>query len=250
MIAILSDIHGNLAALKAVLKDIEDKGIEEIVCLGDVVGYGPQSPECLLLMEDAMPRFTLMGNHELAMIEGAENFNPRARQAIEWTAKQVLDGDYDDKTREERIKYFSELPRTVEDGCIVYAHGSPRKPVTEYVTPAMAKKRAKLKDLFTHFDNICVVGHTHVPGIITLEEGFQSPDDIDNFFVFGDEKTIVNSGSVGQPRDNDPRACYATLDDEVIVWRRVEYNVKATAKRIQKIPELHDQLARRLIKGT
>ncbi|HEY3322942.1 MAG TPA: metallophosphoesterase family protein [Planctomycetota bacterium] len=250
MKAIISDIHGNLEALRAVLEDIEHLGIKDIVCLGDIVGYGPQPKECLEIVKN-ITSFTILGNHEEAVLNGVPaSFQPRARKAIEWTRKILLEDPMEpqgvrDARREQMAGY---KPRHRVEG-VLYVHGSPRDPTREYVMPRDATDKKKMTAVFAALDDYCFVGHTHTPGIFT-PSGFTHPSDMFDLYMLGtDEKVLVNVGSVGQPRDGDPRACFCTFDGDTVVWRRVTYNIETTCKMIYAIPELDDFLADRLREG-
>jgi diadenosine tetraphosphatase ApaH/serine/threonine PP2A family protein phosphatase len=246
--AILSDIHANLEALEAVLDDIKAQGIQEIYCLGDIIGYGPNPRECIDL---AIQRFKvcLMGNHDQAAVFDPEGFNAAAERAIFWTRAQ-LETRGDARQNEKRWEFLGELPAVHREGEFLYVHGSPRIPLNEYIFPEDIYNRRKMESLFSRIDKYCFVGHTHVPGIF-LERGvFLEPADLkDKTFTLGDEKVIVNVGSVGQPRDGDPRACYVILDDGKIQFRRVEYDMEKTIRKIYEIPELDRFSADRLREG-
>jgi len=144
--AIISDIHGNLEALNAVLEDIEQHAVTRILCLGDVVGYGPNPAECLRAAQGF--NVTLLGNHELALTQGPDRFNAAARRAIEWTRSELQ------KTAEGRELFLaaSKLPTThIFDG-ILYVHGSPSAPTTEYLMPNIARHPERILPQFRHFD--------------------------------------------------------------------------------------------------
>ena len=130
-----------------------------------------------------------------------------------------------------------------------YVHGSPRDPTREYVMPRDASDRRKMDDIFSKLEDYCFCGHTHTPGVFT-KAGFTHPSDMFDLYMIGtDEKVLINVGSVGQPRDGDPRACFITFDGDTVVWRRVGYNVEDTCKRIYAIAGLDDFLADRLREG-
>ncbi|MCY3021197.1 MAG: metallophosphoesterase family protein [Planctomycetota bacterium] len=250
MKAIISDIHSNLAALRVVLDDIDHLGIKDVTCLGDVVGYGPQPRECLDLVK-SICTITVLGNHEEAVLLGVPpTFTPRARKAIEWTRKEMLEnGGEKPELREARRKFMQSFKIKDRIEGVSYVHGSPRDPTREYVMPRDAADKKKMSAIFSQLVDYCFCGHTHTPGIFTAI-GFTHPSDMFDLYMLGtDEKVLVNVGSVGQPRDGDPRACYITFDGDTIVWRRVEYDVEATCKRIYDIPELDDFLADRLREG-
>ncbi len=243
MIAILSDIHGNLEALIAVLGDVEALGIRETVCLGDIVGYGPDPVECLRLA----PAFkvTLKGNHDAAVVSGEHRFSHVADRAMTWT-RSVL-GDANDL---EAVKFMRKLPEMTKRDDLLFAHASPRDAMREYIYPAHVHNRRKMRALFRRVKRYAFVGHTHIPGVI--EEGgdqFIRPAAPPEAHFLGASKAIINVGSVGQPRDGDPRACYVTFDGTAVVFRRVKYDFSPTVKKILQTSGLDDSLARRLKRG-
>ena len=246
MQAIISDLHSNMAALSVVLEDIRSKGITEIVCLGDVVGYGPEPEECLDLAQSW--KQTLLGNHEEAILTDAANFNIRARDAINWTRKK-LDLDSEDPAKMARWTFLEKLVPMQQVGDVLYVHGSPRAPTTEYIVPRDGQDKRKMTDIFNRFDRICFVGHSHIPGVYTAD-GFLSPKDLcDIYMCEPGKKALVNVGSVGQPRDGDVRASYVTFDGESVVFRRIPYDIERTANKIYAIPELDRFLGDRLKEG-
>jgi diadenosine tetraphosphatase ApaH/serine/threonine PP2A family protein phosphatase len=254
MWAIISDIHGNLEALQAVLADIEQHRPERILCLGDIVGYGPDPVECLdLVMKHA--EFSVLGNHDQGALFDPSGWSPAAERAIFWTREQLErrppgGGDIADL----RWEYLSNLPRTHREGDILFVHGSARNPVNEYVFPEDIYHQRKMESVFGAIERYCFQGHTHVPGIFLeavpgdLYE-FNSPDEIEFVHQLDGRKTMCNVGSVGQPRDGDPRACYVLLDGETIRFRRVPYDFETTRQKIHDNPELDDFLGDRLREG-
>ena len=131
----------------------------------------------------------------------------------------------------------------------MYVHGSPRDPVREYVFPTDILDTEKIRSIFKHIQRLCFNGHTHSPGVLTEFGKFFPPRDNDYEFELGEEKVLVNVGSVGQPRDGDNRACYVLFDGDTIRYRRVEYDVDATVKKIDSIDRLPAYLAKRLRTG-
>ncbi len=249
---LISDIHGNYAALKAVIADMEAQGAERIICLGDVVGYGPHPGRCLDLVQRCGA--VLMGNHEEALLFGAENFNPRARRAIEWT-KDFLSHDGDEATRAARWNILNTLQMHAKFGAFLFTHGSPRQPTREYIMPRDVKNPAKMNEVFGLIEHICFVGHTHVPGVFLEDMTFTLPPRLwgNTYFIEPEEKAVVNVGSVGQPRDGDQRACYCLLESDRegarVIFRRVEYDVEQTVNAIAENPYLDNYLAQRLRMG-
>jgi len=252
-LAILSDIHGNSEAFRAVLADIDQReGIEGIICLGDIIGYGPDPTTCVDLVAERCD-WSLMGNHDFGVLYEPTNFNPGAEQAAYWTRRQ-FENESDDDAKAERWRMLGRLRVRVKFGpenLFIAAHGSPRRPVNEYIFPDDAIGGSlKIQQIFERVEKYAVVGHTHVPGVFTDEPDFYTPDELKNHFTFQeDEKIIVNVGSVGQPRDNDPRACYVIADEKGLDFHRVPYDIDVVADAIKEIPELNNWLGDRLYEG-
>ncbi|MFW6115524.1 MAG: metallophosphoesterase family protein [Chloroflexota bacterium] len=222
---VISDIHANLAALEAVLDDAPD--FDELWCLGDLVGYGPKPNECIERVR-GLDHTSLAGNHDWAALGklSLSSFNAIARTANEWTQRELTSTSRD---------YLNTLSPRLQKGDFTLAHGSPREPVWEYIMDGKTAYRN-----FEHFSTpVCLVGHTHVPVLFELDEEhgraqavlppFPEPVNI------GPERMIINPGSVGQPRDGDPRASYAVLDTDQMIWelRRVSYPIEITQERMR-----------------
>jgi len=246
--ALISDIHGNLEALTAVLEDIRQQGITEIFCLGDVIGYGPNPVECLDTVQKKCA-ICLLGNHDQAALFDPEGFNPVAFRAILWTRDQIDNSSGGAAAVNERWDFLGELPRTHNEPDRLYVHGSPRDPTNEYVFPEDVYNLRKMENLFDRIDQFSFQGHTHIPGVFTPSLEFFGPDECDHEYRFGDEKAMFNVGSVGQPRDGDPRACYVILTEESVVFRRVDYDSSVTASKIYDTPQLDNMLGDRLRDG-
>lgn len=271
--AIISDIHSNLEALSAVLADIQAQGVTEVVCLGDVVGYGPNPRECIDLVMKC--RVCLLGNHDQGALFDPEGFNTGAERAIFWTRAQLEDSSGSSGVASRRWDFLGELPRNYQEGPFLFVHGSARNPLNEYVFPEDIYNRRKMEKIFALIEQHAFQGHTHVPGVFTEDLRFFSPEEIGYEYRLTDQKTMVNVGSVGQPRDGDPRACYVILDDgveaalaargqirqsgsgtlalnvpqPVIQYRRVEYPFEQTIAKIYAVPELDNFLGDRLRDG-
>lgn len=248
--ALISDIHGNLEALLAVLDDIRSHSISEIYCLGDVIGYGPNPCECLdQVMQHA--KCTILGNHDQAALFDPDGFNPMALQAIYWTRDQLDNGPGSTSQINARWDFLGELPRFLDEGEFRCVHGSPRDPTNEYVFPEYVFDQRKMELLFGKIERVCFMGHTHIPGVFTTDCEFVTPVDCDYQFRIGESKVMVNVGSVGQPRDEDRRACYVILDTDAmtLTYRRVEYDIDATVAKIYAIPDLNNGLGDRLRHG-
>lgn len=265
--ALISDIHGNLEALEVVLADIKQLQIREILCLGDVIGYGPNPRECIdLVMKEC--QICLLGNHDQGALYDPEGFNIGAERAIFWTREQ-LEHPSDRRNNERRWEFLTDLQRTHRIGPFLFVHGSPRNPLSEYVFPEDIYNHRKMERLFQLVEQYCFQGHTHVPGIFTENNQFFSPDEVDQEYALGEGKVMVNVGSVGQPRDGDSRACYVILDDGLddsappdqdgpgkvptgpfrLTYRRLPYDFETTIRKIYEIPELDPFLGDRLRQG-
>ena len=257
MLAVISDIHSNVEALTAVLDDISSRGITRIVCLGDVLGYGPQPAQCLdLIMERT--EVCLMGNHDYAVLYEPNKFNMGAESACFWT-RQQLEDEPDASRRNARWDFLGRLPvkhvMSGEDlgvGEMTFVHGSPRRPINEYVFPDdVYNVPNKIHGLFERFSHLCFVGHTHVPGIFLETPDFYSPDELGDmtFEVSPARKALINVGSVGQPRDRDNRASYVIIEAGKIRFVRLNYDIDSVAAKVHAIPELDDYLGSRLKEG-
>ncbi len=256
MWAILSDLHANLAAIDAVLRDLRNRGIgnDRIICLGDLVGYGPDPADCIDL---AMHwKVVIRGNHDDATINEAPSFHPPARKAIDWTRDLLKPRLWSMGPARSRWRFLRDLPTTEDLEGALLVHGSPRDPLNEYLLPRLcsdgtAGPTPPIRENFSRMaQHVCFVGHTHEPGVITPNGRFLRPADIDHRYeVSRDAKHIVNVGSVGQPRDRDPRSCYVLWDGKLVQYVRVAYPVATTQERIRKIPDLDPFFAERLAHG-
>jgi predicted phosphodiesterase len=243
--ALISDIHSNLEALEAVLEDIHRQGISEVYCLGDIVGYGPNPRECL---EKVMELdLCILGNHDEAVLFLPEDFNLVALRAIVWTRDQ-LNGRGESAAAMRHQDFLGALPRIHTEGDFMFVHGSPREPTNEYVFRDDVYSVPKMEALYDLIERYCFQGHTHVPGVFTRREFF-SPEECNFQYLLSDEKVMINVGSVGQPRDCDPRACYVQLSDDQVTFRRVEYSIDTTVEKIYAIESLANSLGDRLRVG-
>ena len=252
-IAIISDLHSNLEALNAVLNDIEQKNVTEIVCLGDLVGYGPNPIE---VIDHAMRwKIVLIGNHDHALVHQTVGFNPVARSSIEWTRDELRPGFLSSRKKKNRWAFMNNLPKTHTIDRMLFCHGSPRDPIMEYILRSdtidlTGEVPEKIAEIFEKVDHLCFVGHTHDPGIITEESDFLIPSEFGYSYVFEpDKKYVINVGSVGQPRDGDPRASYVLINGEEIEFRRVEYDFSITKDKIFQNERLDKRSGERLLVG-
>jgi predicted phosphodiesterase len=244
--AIISDVHGNLEALDAVLDDIRGQGIETVYCLGDIVGYGPNPCECIDRVMQL--RLSVLGNHDQAALFDPEGFSSGAERAIFWTRGQ-LEAAGDTPQNAARWQFLCELPRQHHEGDFTYVHASARNPLMEYVFPEDVHNPGKLQRIFGVIRRCCFQGHTHVPGVFTESGQFLSPSEVGYDYALPAEKVMINVGSVGQPRDGNPQASYVIQEGDRIIFRRVSYPLETTVAKVHAIPELDNFLGDRLIEG-
>ncbi|MBD3346004.1 MAG: metallophosphoesterase [Chitinivibrionales bacterium] len=281
MKALISDIHANFDALSCVCNDIESRGIEDIICLGDIVGYGPQPEDCTdMVMTKAS--VSLMGNHDYALLNGPIGFNPVAAEAIRYTQERmipslaeqasgdhVVTGNYfpcacENKTPKcmvmehtvpSRWKFMEELVETWRDENTLFVHGSALDPINEYVFPSSYVgiwNPERIQRMFEKTDWLIFCGHTHLPCIITSDMRSIFPQDVNyRFSLDPKEKYIINIGSVGQPRDRDNRSCYCLFDEKnrTIEWRRIPYDIESVVKKIEAICGIDNWCGERLRLG-
>jgi len=221
--AILADIHGNLNAFETVLWDIEKRGgVDELWCLGDVVGYGPDPSECIALLR-RHSHICVAGNHDWAAIGKIDiaDFNLHAAEACRWTGGRLTTDD---------IAYLENLPLRLERGDFTIVHGSPREPIWEYVMSGDVAE-----ENFACYDTKhCLIGHSHVPAVFALSDNSCLIEEMKPLLKLGERRLMVNAGSVGQPRDGDPRAAYAIYDaeEQVIYHYRIEYDIAGVQQRM------------------
>jgi diadenosine tetraphosphatase ApaH/serine/threonine PP2A family protein phosphatase len=217
-IAIISDIHSNLPALQRALEEIDTLGVNEILCLGDVVGYGANPNECISLVQKRCAGI-LQGNHDAAAVDlsVASFFTTHARVAAEWTHRHLS---------REGTAFLKELPLTTERNGLFFVHASPLEPSEwNYVLDIGEVRRA----LEAFPGEVCFIGHSHIPGVFSYRGAEEE--------VRRGERYIINVGSVGQPRDGDPRLSFGIFD--IAEWRydnyRVEYDVEQARKNILEV---------------
>lgn len=281
--AVLSDIHGNLEAFEAVLRDVEKKKVDRIIIIGDTIGYGPNPKECWEKAKK-IADILLIGNHEYEILSpGDEMMNPVASEAIRWTGKQLHNLPSWKKLQQDFKKKGAKKLASRKDKDTLFVHASPRSPIMEYVCPEdehlfLAFNR-QIDNLLMTFlsqfsENHCFCGHTHVPAILTSYHNsiifknihswntnatFIGPKTI--FFVpnkkthvrnIQNKKMIINPGSVGQPRDGSRRASYAIYDGQSVSFFRLNYDWKKTQKKLHATSMKKDVkkfLAERLSRG-
>ena len=263
-LALLSDIHGNLEAANAVGEDIGSQGkINEIGCLGDTAGYGPNPVETLELVRKNCD-WCIRGNHDAAVLQQPESWTDHALKALNWTVLRI----YKHPNHEERANvaaFLKELPGFRKDGDIVYVHGSPRDVLNEYVYPGHAAHSDLMNDMFRRIPWVSFQGHTHIPGVFrAIPERSWDYEFVQGrplasrygkkFLIERGTKAMVNVGSVGQPRDEIPLACYLIVEflnngNLQLEWRSVRYNYEHTIEKLCSHPELADTHPERLRLG-
>ncbi len=241
-IAVLSDIHANLEALEAVLAHALRQKVDRYVCLGDVVGYGANPNECIELLQSLPECPGVLGNHDAAVLGIPSNMKPDARRVIVWT-REVL--------TPKSMRFLTEMEDLIKWDTIYFCHSNPYRPrnwyyVSEktYISSSFARSKAK----------ILFVGHTHVPVAITRKNFFcvyiRSPQHNAVVPVAERNRQIFNGGSIGQPRDGDPRAAYLIYDTvrHVVEFYRISYDFRTAGEKILAagLPEI---FAQRLVNG-
>lgn len=236
-LAVISDIHSNLAALKQALAYLEKEKCDKIVCLGDVVGYGPRPNECIDLVRKNC-QVCLMGNHDHAVLGLTDtyHFNQYARDAVTWTQRTL--------TLQNKA-YLESLPFSHHENELLFVHSTPSQPEEWHYILSEYEAVRYMKEM-KH--RVCFVGHSHIPVVFSLENGalYQEKQQLD----YKSDQYIVNVGSVGQPRDGDHRLCFAIFDTEtgLLEYIRLDYPVKETYDEILE-NNLPPFLAMRLFAG-
>ncbi|MDG5815244.1 metallophosphoesterase family protein [Chitinispirillales bacterium ANBcel5] len=239
--AIISDIHANLEALEAVFEDIDkNETIDDVLCLGDIVGYGANPNECIELIKQRCP-VSILGNHDAAAVDllSTQHFNIHAKIAIEWTTKEL---------KPKNKEYLTTLPSKKILDPITLVHSTPYEPNMWYYITSLEEAAFN----YQYFDtSACFIGHTHIPVIIVLNKD----DEVyvhqgSNYQVSGAERVLINVGSVGQPRDRNPNSSYGIFDTDTMEFsfRRVTYDIEKTQAKMRKI-KMPEFLANRLVEG-
>lgn len=262
--AVISDIHNNLEAFTSALEDINKQNVDKICCLGDLLGYGPEPIKCvdkmLELRDQGRLEVCLPGNHDQAAMFEPQGFNYMAEAAILWTREQLEKSHT--RRAQDRLDFISEmqLVRYFHKDELLLVHGSPRNFLNEYIFEDDVEDSEKMSRLFDiverqYKSKYCFMGHTHVPGVfVNRKDGsryeYHPFEEIEKEsrgkFRLGDEALLINVGSIGQPRDGDPRVCYVVLNyeeggsDNYVEYRRVEYDVEKTVAAFKKIPEFRE----------
>lgn len=234
---IISDIHGNLEALLAVIPYLKD--VDKIVVLGDIVGYGPLPNECCDEVKN-LGSIVIAGNHDIAVVgkKDINWFNPFAREAIEWTQNNLT---------LKNSEWLAELPLKAMEDNFIFVHGSLKDYTDEYIF----KEREASGSLALLNNEILFIGHTHVPYLFFLKNNTtQGRRLVEDEVITFSKRTIINPGSVGQPRDYIPKASFGIMDNKKNEFKlfRIHYNIKKTQKLMLQ-EGLPEYLINRLEKG-
>lgn len=248
--ALLADIHANREALDAVLDDVRRTGVDRIVCLGDVVGYGPDPEACVDTVAERVAdgAVCILGNHDQAIAIGTKGMSENAARAIEWTTGRLGPAER---------AFLQALPLAFSDGDVLHVHASADTP-SDWTYVVSAEEAAE--SLAACDARLIFSGHTHVPALFNTLHGVSGSTGKTISFRPPADKPVPLTpirryhaviGSVGQPRDGDPRACWGLYDSDAreLTWRRVAYDVEATARKIVAAG-LPERLATRLATGS
>lgn len=224
--AIISDIHANLAALQHVFKHIDTLNCDRIVCLGDIVGYGPFPNECCEIIQEKAD-ICIIGNHDHAAIGRTltEYFNKYAKSALEWTTRELS---------QKNRRFLEECPAQVKENDLLFVHAAPIEPLSwNYILSLY-----DAEDNFHSFDEkVCFIGHSHVPAVISYEDGeFPAYEQGPRVKLYDGFRYIINVGSVGQPRDKNPEACFGIYNTKSSLFQleRATYNIQETQTAMQR----------------
>jgi len=228
VVAILSDIHGNLEALQAVLEDVASRGIDRTYCLGDVIGGGPNPAECTDLARGF--DLCLAGHWEDALrnpsqLAASVSLDERNRRLLEWTRQQLSI---------EQVDFLTSRKTCFRDSGLTLAHASPLDYVNGYLFPEDIYNLKKMQRVFEAFDGLFVCGHTHLPGVHELEN-YYDPQMLGGKYTPASRSAVINAGSVGQPRDSDLRAGYVIYDGTTFEFVRVDYDWKTTQQKLKDL---------------
>ena len=253
MKAIISDIHSNFEALQAVLKDIEQQGVSEIYCLGDVVGYGPNPRECLDLVMQC--KVVLLGNHDQGAMFDPDGFNGPAERAIFWTREQLEAVADSRQAKEKRWEFLAERPRTFRENGLLFVHGSARNPLNEYVFPEDIYNQRKMERIFALVEQLLLPGphprprHLHRTGRRRRLSVPQPRRDRLPAPPRRPQDAVQRRLRRPAARRRLARLLHPAGRRHVIRYRRVEYDIETTIKKVYAVPELDNFLGDRLRDG-
>lgn len=225
-LAVFSDIHSNIEALDRVLEKISLENVDGIICCGDIVGYGPEPNECIEKIKRLKDLKIVAGNHDRAVagLFDVNWFNDNAKTAILWTVSRITEKNKD---------FLKDLPEKIVEENFTAVHGSPGEPISEYLI-----KPSDMQENLKFFETqMCFIGHSHYPFVYTNEKNITKLQENEPIKIVS--KSIINPGSVGQPRDGDNRACFLILEGNEITFHRVEYDIEKVQNKMREkfLPE-------------
>ena len=239
-IGIFSDVHANIEAMTAVMQAYATERIDKFVCIGDVVGYGASPNECCDLIRE-VAAFTILGNHDAA-VAGRMDYSyyyDAARHALDVHARALTP---------ENLTWLRSLPYEQRDGDVTFCHGSPIN-LEEFEYIFSLEQAAKCLEMWDDLSMVTFIGHSHLCKSFALARNDVFEVVATKFAIRPDHRYIISVGSVGQPRDGDPRPCYVIQEPNQLSFRRVEYDPTVTANKIYNIPDLDDFLGDRIKQG-
>lgn len=266
--AIISDVHANFFALQSVFADIDAQKPDRIICLGDTIGYGPHPSFCLDLVRERCS-VVLAGSDEFALFAESESkafFSENIRKVLDWTRSELKSQTYDEvDVCDARWKWLKKMSNRYESGSVIYTFGSPvdgfRMPgnglldaehilAEDFSIEKTMGCTHKVLGAFAAMQSLCFIGNTHRAGFGTSER-WTRPSECSKITLDRNQKTIVNAGSVGQPRDGDPRACWVLFNESEysIEFRKVEYDIARAQAEFSKVPIIPANFSERLAKG-
>ena len=222
--AVISDIQGNLSALSAVLKDIDAQGIEEIVCLGGLVTFGP-APEAILATLRERVSVCLRGSYEDGLLRDPTRFNLRDQQALLWQQARLKPGLLARSKVRAQWKWLNALAVRYGRPGVLAVHGHPASPLWGHIPFAGLPSDEEIERCFESVEHVLFAGCLGRPFVFGEDGAIQSASELEGHLVLTSRKVAICPGSVGQPRDMDPRASYAIFDGETVKWRRVRYDI-------------------------
>lgn len=239
--AVMSDIHSNLEALNSVLEFLQTNPVDKIISCGDIVGYGPNPKQCINTLRTLNNFTSVIGNHDAAIIDKIDisNFNNEAKASVKIN-KSMLSKD--------ELEYLDSLKTTISENNSLFVHGSPRDPINEYLF--LFEKFNEVMSFFK--EKVCFVGHTHQPIVFELDSKGNANfyQNVDVIELENNKRYIINVGSVGQPRDNNPQVCVVFFDTKhlTVSFKRLPYDIEKTQEKMSEL-NMPEKLIQRLSFG-
>mgnify|MGYP002878792156 CR=1 FL=1 len=212
---------------------------------GNIVGVGPDPVECVDTVRTTC-FLTLLGHHDYAIVQKPVNVTAAVERALTWSRAAIESGDPEQAAQ--RWTFLQKLNERYDKNGLTFVHGSPRDPVSEYVFPEDCERnQRKIVESFEMFEKVLFIGNNHVPGVFREDLTFTPAIELEHYFHYRKgEKVMISVGSVGLPRDGDPRACWIEINKNEMTWHRIQYDVESVAARVEAEQELPSVYARRL----